>query len=48
MAIIFFIVIFLFMLIGDRNIKRDIEASAKSHFTKQDAEYYYNNNLKTK
>jgi hypothetical protein len=41
--IIFFAVVFLFMIIDDRNIKKDIEASAKSPFTKKDAEHYYKN-----
>ena len=39
--IIFFKVVFMFMIIDNDNIKRDIYASAKSPFTKKDAEHYY-------
>lgn len=41
--IIFFGVVFLFMIIDDRNIQKDIKATSKSPFTKKDAEYYYKN-----
>ena len=46
--IIFFSIVFLFMLIDDRNIKKDREASSKLPFTKRDAEHYYKNYLKRK
>jgi len=41
--IIFFGVAFLFMMIDDKNNKKDINAISKSPFTKKDAEYYYKN-----
>jgi hypothetical protein len=43
--IIFLGVVFLFMIMDDKSIKEDIEASSKTPFTKNDAEYYYKNNL---
>ena len=43
--IIFLIVMFTFMFIEDWNIKKDVRKSAKSPFTKKDAEKYYNEYL---
>jgi hypothetical protein len=41
--IIFFLIVFLYMLVDDRNIKKDINASSKIRFSKKDAENYYRN-----
>lgn len=41
--LIFFIVIILFMILDDREIKKDIDKSSKIKWTKKDSEYYYKN-----
>jgi len=44
--LIFFGIILFFMLIEDRNIKKDIKNISKYPFTRQDAKYYYNSEFK--
>lgn len=41
--IIFFAVVFLFMMLDNNRIKKDIQETVKCPFTKKDAEYYYKN-----
>jgi hypothetical protein len=46
--ITFFVVIIIFMILDNFQIKKDIDASRKIKWTKKDAEQYYNETFKNK